>query len=142
MAYTGYQIPDLPWPALLPGLMRAEDTIARLDERLLKSEISEGWNARTHFMAALSSAWLEGETIHMEDLVLHDGMMDIRAPSHELIRAHAVLRARRDIARSRIDWTSETGTLRELLGRRSASGEGRPPVDPASDDADEADELS
>ena len=36
----------------------------------------------------------------MEDLVLHDSEMDLRAPTHELTRAHAVLRARRRIANS------------------------------------------
>ena len=36
----------------------------------------------------------------MEDLVLHDSEMDLRAPTHELTRAHTVLRARRRIANS------------------------------------------
>ena len=36
--------------------------------------------------------------MHLEDLVLHDSEMDLRAPTHELTRAHAVLRARRRIA--------------------------------------------
>ncbi|MBL1981006.1 hypothetical protein ELI71_31825, partial [Klebsiella pneumoniae] len=38
--------------------------------------------------------------VHVEDLVLHDAGMDIRTPTHELTRAHAVLRARRRIAAS------------------------------------------
>ena len=43
---TGYQIPDpLPWAQLAGPLAAAEDALARLDERLAKSPIREGWIA-------------------------------------------------------------------------------------------------
>ena len=75
----------------------AEDGLSRLDERLRVSPIREGWIARTHFLDACASAWVDGELVHVEDLVLHDANMDIRSPTHELTRAHSVLRARRRI---------------------------------------------
>ncbi len=32
--------------------------------------------------------------VHLEDLVLHDAEKDVRGPTHELTRAHVVLRTR------------------------------------------------
>ena len=77
-----------------------EDALARLDERLRASPIRDGFRARAHFADACAALWLAGELVHLEDLVLHDSEMDLRAPTHELTRAHAVLRARRRIANS------------------------------------------
>jgi hypothetical protein len=117
-----YRIPDpLPWPQLAGPLATAEDALARLDERLAKSPIREGWTARTHFLEACASLWLEGELVHLEDLVLHDAGRDIRSPTHELIRAHAVLRTRRRIAGAEPGWALSLAGLDGLRGRR---GEG------------------
>src|SRR3954469_17516794 len=75
-----YVAPDpLPWNALAGPLATAEDALARLDERLGVSPIREGWISRTHFMDACASLWLQGELVHLEDLVLHDAEMDQRA---------------------------------------------------------------
>jgi len=113
-----YQIPDpLPWAQLAGPLAAAEDALARLDERLAKSPIREGWTARTHFTDACATMWLEGELVHLDDLVLHDAGMDVRAPTHELTRAHAVLRARRRIADAKPDWALSTAGLAGLRGR-------------------------
>lgn len=115
----GYQIPDpLPWTAIAGPLAAAEDALARLDERLAKSPVRDGWIARTHFTDAAASLWLEGELVHLDDLVLHDAGMDIRAPTHELTRAHAVLRARRRIAEATPDWALSAAGLAGLRGRR------------------------
>src|SRR6266702_6381712 len=115
---SGYQIPDpLPWATVARPLAAAEDTLARLDERLAKSPIREGWIARTHFTDACASLWLEGELVHLEDLVLHDAGMDIRSPTHELTRAHAVLRTRRRIAAAKPDWARSGTGLASLRGR-------------------------
>src|ERR1700757_4698336 len=93
-----YKIPfPLPWSTIVGPLGVAEDALSRLDERLRVSPIREGWIARTHFLDACANAWIEGDLLHVEDLVLHDASMDIRAPTHELTRAHAVLRSRRRI---------------------------------------------
>ncbi|MEO8883061.1 MAG: RHE_PE00001 family protein [Devosia sp.] len=116
--YSGYQIPDpLPWAQLAGPLVAAEDALARLDERLAKSPIRDGWIARTHFTDAAASLWLEGELVHLEDLVLHDAGMDIRSPTHELTRAHAVLRTRRRIAAAKPDWALSAAGLASLRGR-------------------------
>jgi hypothetical protein len=115
---SGYQMPDpLPWAQLAGPLAAAEDALARLDERLAKSPIRDGWLARTHYTDACASLWLEGELVHLEDLVLHDAGMDIRAPTHELTRARAVLRTRRRIAEAKPDWALSTTGLASLRGR-------------------------
>jgi hypothetical protein len=61
---------------------------------------------------------LEGELVHLEDLVLHDAHADIRTPTHELTRAHAVLRTRRRILSQKRALSREG--LRELTGRGHA----------------------
>ncbi|MBR1208187.1 MULTISPECIES: RHE_PE00001 family protein [unclassified Bradyrhizobium] len=116
---TAYQIPDpLPWTTIAGPLAAAEDALARLDERLAKSPIREGWIARTHFTDACASLWLEGELVHLEDLVLHDAGMDVRAPTHELTRAYAVLRARRRVTEAKPDWALSAAGLAGLRGRK------------------------
>jgi hypothetical protein len=45
---------------------------------------------RTHFVDACAGLWLQGELVHLEDLVLHDAERDLRAPTHALTRAHTV----------------------------------------------------
>lgn len=115
---SGYEIPDpLPWSQIAASLVAAEDALARLDERLAKSPIRDGWMARTHFTDACATLWLEGELVHLDDLVLHDAGMDVRAPTHELTRAHAVLRARRRIAEAKPDWALSAAGLAGLRGR-------------------------
>ncbi|WP_407123458.1 RHE_PE00001 family protein [Bradyrhizobium sp. STM 3561] len=113
-----YKIPDpLPWAQLAGPLAAAEDAVARFDERLAKSPIRDGAISRTHFTDACASLWLDGELVHLEDLVLHDAGMDVRAPTHELTRAHAVLRARRRIAEAKPDWALSAPGLSNLRGR-------------------------
>jgi hypothetical protein len=114
----GYKTPDpLPWAAIAGPLATAEDALARLDERLAKSPIRDGWVSRNHFTDACASLWLEGELVHLEDLVLHDAGMDIRTPTHELTRARAVLRARRRIDREKPDWALTPAGLAILRGQ-------------------------
>ncbi|MEY9186504.1 MULTISPECIES: RHE_PE00001 family protein [Bradyrhizobium] len=114
----GYQIPDpLPWATIAGPLAAAEDSLARLDERLAKSPIRDGWITRTHYTDAVACLWLDGELVHMEDLVLHDARMDIRAPTHELTRAHTVLRIRRRIAAEKPGWALSITGLAGLRGR-------------------------
>src|SRR5215204_6429096 len=114
-----YVIPDpLPWAALAGPLVAAEDALARLDERLGTSPIREGWISRTHVLDACASLWLQGELVPLEDLVLHDAGMDLRAPTHELTQAHAVLRARRRIAAAEPGWATSPTGLAALSKRR------------------------
>jgi hypothetical protein len=115
---SGHKIPDpLPWATIAGPLAAAEDALARLDERLATSPIRQGWIARTHFTDACATLWLEGELVHLDDLVLHDAGMDIRAPTVELTRAHAVLRTRRRIADGKPDWALSVAGLAGLRGR-------------------------
>src|SRR5271165_2070682 len=119
----------LPWRLMAAPLATAEDALARLDERLRTSPIREGFIARTHFLDACASLWLEGELVHIEDLVLHDAEKDIRSPTHELTRAHAVLRARRRIASAEIGWALSASGLGGLRGR-AGEGEDADPAKP------------
>ena len=112
-----YELPDpMPWRALAAPLAHAEEALARLDERLARSPVREGWISRTHFTEGCAALWLEGELVHLEDLVLHDAGMDVSAPTHALIRAHAVLRARRRIAAEPPDWPLSGAGLAALRG--------------------------
>lgn len=110
----------IPWDALGAPFAAAEDVLARLDERLRASPAASGWTSRTHFHDACASVWLAGELAHLEDLVLHDAGMDIRAPTHELTRAHAVLRARRLVAGKEPKWALSPAGLMQLRGRPSS----------------------
>ena len=113
----------VPWAEIAAPLVTAEDMTARLDERLAKSPIREGWIARTHFSDACAALWLEGDLAHLEDLVLHDAGRDTRAPTHEITRARAVLTARRRIASAAPPWPlSKTGLDR----LRGGGGQGTP----------------
>jgi hypothetical protein len=139
---TNALLGDLDWRALAQPLARAEDALARLDERLAKSPIREGWIARTHFLDAAAALWLEGELVQIEDLVLHDAGMDVRTPTHELTRAHAILRTRRRIAAAEPSWALSDAGLGMLRGR---AGEATPrdvderdDAEPVDDDGDEA----
>src|SRR5208283_4545718 len=119
MAYK-FPIP-LPWPTIVGPLGAAEDALSRLDERLRVSPIREGWIARTHFFDACASAWIDGELLLIEDLVLHDASMDIRSPTRELTRTHAVLRARRRILLEAPQWALSPSGLNALTGRAAVS---------------------
>ncbi|MCT7377989.1 RHE_PE00001 family protein [Chelativorans salis] len=125
----GHDSLELSSQGLLMPLARAEDLLARLDERVARSAQGRGFSERQHFTEAAAALWLDGELVHVEDLVLHDGRMDVRAPTHEITRAHGVLRARRRIAGNRPDWALSPDGLGVLVARE---GEGAPlPVMPA-----------
>jgi Protein of unknown function (DUF1612)/HTH DNA binding domain len=135
------RLPDpIPWAAIALPLARAEDALGRLDERLAKSPIRDGWIARTHFGDACAALWLEGQLVHLEDLVLHDAGMDVRAPTHELTRAHAMLRARRRIAGAEAGWALSSAGLDTLRGRAGEADATNPEVKDAEPDHDGDDE--
>ncbi len=112
-----YDIGTLSLEALIGPTARATEALARLDERLVRSLVRVGWIERQHFIDACASMWLEGELVHIEDLVLHDAHMDIRTPTHELTRAHSVLRARRQIFAQKPDWALSGQGLPQLTRR-------------------------
>lgn len=112
-----YNLPaSIPWAAIALPLATAEDSLARLDERIRTSPIAVGWISRTHFSEACAALWCAGELVHLEDLVLHDAGMDIRTPTHELTRAHTILRTRRRILAAAPDWAVSPPGLAVLVG--------------------------
>ncbi len=98
----------------------AEDHLARLDEAVRRSPVGKGYIERGHFFDAAASLWIAGELVHVEDLVLHDAHMDVRAPTHELTISHAILRARRRIADADPAWAVSGPGLSALAGLRGA----------------------
>ena len=88
--------------------------LARLDERIARSPVGQGWIERSHFADACASLWIDGELVHLEDLVLHDATRDIRTPTHELTIARDVLRTRRRISGQSPDWALSADGIRSL----------------------------
>lgn len=132
----GYKIESLPLQTLLPAIGRAEDQLARLDEQVRRSPVGDGFIERGHFFDSAASMWMGGELVHVEDLVLHDERMDVRAPSHELTIAYRILRARRRIAGNKPGWAVSDAGLSALTGYDELddrAGEGTAPLDEATD---------
>lgn len=130
----GYKPANLPLQVLLPHIGRAEDQLARLDERVRRSPVGAGFIERGHFFDSAASMWVSGELVHVEDLVLHDAHMDVRAPTHELVIAHSILRARRRIAGSDPRWALSDAGISALRGRPAdavAEREGEGTIDDA-----------
>ncbi|MBB3463011.1 RHE_PE00001 family protein [Rhizobium sp. BK377] len=139
-----YDIDATTLQTLLPAIAGAEDALARLDERVARSPIGQGFAARSHFFDSAGALWVAGELVHVEDLVLHDAHMDSRAPSHELTIAHSVLRTRRRIETADPGWAlSPAGlgalTASTLEGEERAPGAGtNAPIGEAGDEDDQA----
>ncbi|GAA4158759.1 RHE_PE00001 family protein [Shinella granuli] len=92
----------------------ASIALTRLDERIARSAVGSGWIERTHFADACASLWIDGELVHLEDLVLHDATRDVRTPTHELTIARDVLKTRRRIAAQSPDWVLSPDGIRTL----------------------------
>ncbi|MUZ74779.1 DUF1612 domain-containing protein [Agrobacterium vitis] len=114
-----YEIGALPLQDLLPAIGRAEDRLARLDEAVRRSPAGAGFIERGHFVDATANMWILGELVHIEDLVLHDAHMGIRAPTHELTIAHAILRSRRRIVDADPNWAISMSGIISLAGLMS-----------------------
>lgn len=71
--------------------------LMRLDERIARSPVGQGWIARSHFADACVSLWNDGELVHLEDLVIHDATRDSRTPTHGLTIARDIWRTSRRI---------------------------------------------
>lgn len=111
MAYdlAKISISNLMGPAFDAGI-----ALTRLDERIARSPVGEGFVERTQFTDACASLWIDGELVHLEDLVLHDATRDIRTPTHELTIARDVLRTRRRVAGQSPDWAFSADGIRSL----------------------------
>ena len=105
--------PDL-LQVLLKPLSDATAAFCRLDERIARSPVGVGFLERQNFADACASLWIDGELVHLEDLVLHDATRDIRTPTHELTIARDVLRTRRRISGQSPDWALSADGIRIL----------------------------
>ncbi|MGI8397452.1 RHE_PE00001 family protein [Agrobacterium deltaense] len=165
MISMAYDFSKISMNALMRPAFDAGVALTRLDERVARSPVGAGWIERQNFADACASLWIDGELVHLEDLVLHDATRDIRTPTHELTIARDVLRSRRRIAAQLPEWalsaegsrtlrqTSDinsvgadvgepTGVIRRAVaanaegeGESSDEAEGLPGVDYASIDA-------
>lgn len=114
MNSMAYDLPRIRMTALMEPVFRAGIALTRLDERIARSPVGSGFLERQHFTDACASLWIDGELVHLEDLVLHDHTHDIRTPTHELIIAHDVLRTRRRISGQSPDWALSLEGIRTL----------------------------
>lgn len=116
MVSKPYRYEDIGSKQVLQLVTRASALLSRLDERIANSRVAEGWIKRMHFVDACASLWLDGELVHMEDLVLHDAGQDIRAPTHALTIAQEVLRLRRRISSEGNEFKLTVEAIRKLRG--------------------------
>ncbi|MGY5790237.1 RHE_PE00001 family protein len=117
MISLSYDLVKLPISSLIGPAFEAGIALARLDERIARSPVGAGWIERMHFADACASLWIDGELVHLEDLVLHDAAKDIRTPTHELTIARDVLKTRRRIAAQPPSWALSPEGLRSLRGQ-------------------------
>lgn len=146
--------PDL-LQLLMKPAFRAGIALTRLDERIDGSPVGQGWIKRQNFADACASMWIDGEPVHLEDLVLHDATKDIRTPTHELTVARDVLRTRRRISAQSPGWGLSAGGIRNLRQTSDINPVGAEPAEPIvvmgpvvpneregeGDDADDAQDL-
>lgn len=109
-----YDLAKISMNALMRPAFDAAVALTRLDERINRSPVGAGFLERQNFADACASLWIDGELVHLEDLVLHDATRDIRTPTHELTIARDVLRTRRRISGQPSDWPLSAEGIRTL----------------------------
>jgi hypothetical protein len=114
MISMAYDLAKISMTALMRPAFDAGMSLTRLDERVARSPVGAGFLERMHFADACASLWIDGELVHLEDLVLHDDTRDIRTPTHELTIARDVLRTRRRIAAQPPGWAFSADGIRTL----------------------------
>ncbi|WP_296035807.1 RHE_PE00001 family protein [uncultured Agrobacterium sp.] len=105
--------------------------LTRLDERIARSPVGAGFLERQNFADACASLWIDGELVHLEDLVLHDALRDTRTPTHELTIARDVLRTRRRISGQLPDWALSPEGIRTLRQTSEIAPTGTEVIKPA-----------
>ncbi|MBX5154015.1 DUF1612 and helix-turn-helix domain-containing protein [Rhizobium lentis] len=126
-----YDLAKISMSALMRPAFDAGVALARLDERIARSTVGNGWIERQNFADACASLWIDGELVHLEDLVLHDATRDIRTPTHELTIAHDVLRTRRRIGAQTPDWALSADGIRSLRQTSEIPSAGAGEAEPA-----------
>ncbi|MEF0943020.1 RHE_PE00001 family protein [Rhizobium sp. BR 362] len=128
MISMAYDLTKISMTTLMRPAFDAGVALTRLDERIARSPVGGGFLERSQFTDACASLWIDGELVHLEDLVLHDATKDIRTPTHELTIARDVLRTRRRISGQLPGWALSADGVRTL----------RKTTEITSADADEA----
>ena len=124
-----YTLSNTTLSALIADLARpieaATLALVRIDERLARSQpmLADGVRARFHLFEAQALAQLAGELASLEDLVLHDAGMDVRAPSTGVVRAQRILDERRNLARRAPEAVLAPEALSRLIGVTDESGQ-------------------
>ncbi|MBY3165757.1 DUF1612 and helix-turn-helix domain-containing protein [Rhizobium laguerreae] len=150
-----YDLAKISMSALMQPAFDAGLALTRLDERIARSPVGQGFLERTQFADACASLWIDGELVHLEDLVLHDATRDIRTPTHELTIARDVLRTRRRISAHLPGWALSAEGIRTLRQTSDINPVGAEVEEPArvvrpavaidpegeGDDGDEAEDL-
>lgn len=114
MISMAYDLAKLPIYTPLRPMTEATAALSRLDERIARSTVGNGWCECQNFSEACASLWIDGELVHLEDLVMHDATRDVRAPTHELTIARDVLKTRRRIVAQPPDWALSPDGIRSL----------------------------
>ncbi|QYA04850.1 RHE_PE00001 family protein [Rhizobium sp. B21/90] len=114
MVSMAYDLAKISISTLMRPAFDAAIALTRLDERIARSPVGHGFIERSQFTDACASLWIDGELVHLEDLVLHDATRDIRTPTHELTIARDVLRTRRRAAGQSPDWALSADGIRSL----------------------------
>ncbi len=123
-----YDLAKISMTPLMRPAFDAGVALTRLDERIARSPVGAGWIERSHFTDACASLWIDGELVHLEDLVLHDAFRDTRTPTHELTIARDVLRTRRKISGQSVDWALSAEGIRVLRQTSDAGAIAEEPV--------------
>jgi hypothetical protein len=109
-----YDLAEISISNLMGPAFDAAVAMTRLDERIARSPVGTGFLERQNFADACASLWIDGELVHLEDLVLHDAFRDTRTPTHELTIARDVLRTRRRIGSQSPNWALSAEGIRSL----------------------------
>src|ERR1044072_4253965 len=117
MISMAYDLAKISILTLMRPAFDAGIALTRLDERIARSPVGQGFIERSQFTDACASLWIDGELVHLEDLVLHDATRDIRTPTHELTIARDVLVSRRRIAGHPASWALSPAGMNSLRGQ-------------------------
>lgn len=129
MISMAYYLAKISMTDLMGPAFDAGTAPTRLDKRISRSPLGQGWIERSHFADDGASHWIYGELVHLED-VLHDATRDIRTPTHERTIARDVLRTRRRIAAQSPDWALSAEGIRTLRKTSDINPVGAAPAEP------------
>lgn len=107
MNTIGYTIPSSDKSELLNSIVNAVQLVMRYDSEVTHSEFNEGLKKREHFYSAVSSVFLQGGLVELNDLVLRNHDADVSIPHQDLTDAKEILDARCLIDTKKREWIFE-----------------------------------